>query len=275
MQNLNEKETGNFIRELRKQAGLTQKELGGKIGISDKAISKWERGLSFPDITLLPRLAETFQVSVGEIISGRHLMPQEVSTETLETVVSQTLEYSRRDTFRWRRLVLNLIVILAALAAAICVIVNLAVSGRIDWAWYPLGAILMLVCWIGALVIPVRHRLETIMAVLGISILLYLFMIEQLSGASGWFFPLAMPITLVTVVSLTLILKLIQRLKRRWLALCFGCLLLAAGPLISVSQILRFNGIQPQYDLTRMTAVPVLLAAAGLFYLLDRNRPQN
>ena len=52
MQNLTEERTGQLIRELRLKAGWTQKELGMKIGISDKAISKWERGLSFPDITL-------------------------------------------------------------------------------------------------------------------------------------------------------------------------------------------------------------------------------
>lgn len=274
MQNLNEKETGNFIRELRKNAGWTQKELGVRIGISDKAISKWERGLSFPDITLLPRLAEVFQVSVGDIISGRRLSAAEVSTETLDTVVNQTLEYSRKDTFRWRKLILNLILTLTVLAGSVCVIVNLAVSGRIDWAWYPLGALMMVLCLIGSLIIPVRRRLETVMAAFGISCLLYLFMIEQLSGTAGWFFPLALPITVVTVISLTLILKLIQQLKRRWLVLSLSCVLLSAGPLISVSQILRWNGIQPHYSLSTMITVPMLLAAAGVFYLLDRNRPQ-
>lgn len=46
MQNLTEERTGQPIRELRLKAGWTQKELGMKIGISDKAISKWERGVS-------------------------------------------------------------------------------------------------------------------------------------------------------------------------------------------------------------------------------------
>ena len=45
MQNLTEERTGQLIRELRLKAGWTQKELGMKIGISDKAISKWERGI--------------------------------------------------------------------------------------------------------------------------------------------------------------------------------------------------------------------------------------
>lgn len=46
MQNMNEQKTGSLIRQLRLKEGWTQKELGSKIGISDKAISKWERGVS-------------------------------------------------------------------------------------------------------------------------------------------------------------------------------------------------------------------------------------
>lgn len=53
---------GEFIKKLRKEKGITQKELGEKLNITDKAISKWERGLSFPDITMLNILAELFSV---------------------------------------------------------------------------------------------------------------------------------------------------------------------------------------------------------------------
>ena len=99
MQNLTEEQTGQLIRELRLKAGWTQKELGMKIGISDKAISKWERGLSFPVITLLPRLAEVFHVSVGEIISGQQLSEPALNPEQLDDVVADTLAYSQRDSF--------------------------------------------------------------------------------------------------------------------------------------------------------------------------------
>lgn len=61
---------GKFIKELRKEKGMTQKELAEKINLTDKAISKWERGLGFPDITLLNSLADVFGVSVSEILNG-------------------------------------------------------------------------------------------------------------------------------------------------------------------------------------------------------------
>lgn len=62
---------GSMIVTLRKKKGLTQMELAEKMGVTDKAVSKWERDLSFPDISSLPRLAEIFNVTVDELMQGR------------------------------------------------------------------------------------------------------------------------------------------------------------------------------------------------------------
>ena len=57
-----------MIAELRKQHGMTQLELAEKMGVTDKAVSKWERDLSCPDINSLPNLAEILGVSVDELM---------------------------------------------------------------------------------------------------------------------------------------------------------------------------------------------------------------
>ena len=59
---------GRFIRDLRKKANMTQKELGEKLNVTDKAVSKWERDLACPDVSTLPKLAEIFDVSVDELM---------------------------------------------------------------------------------------------------------------------------------------------------------------------------------------------------------------
>ena len=61
---------GQFIAELRKSRQMTQKELAEKLNITDKAVSKWERGLSYPDISLLRPLAESLGVTPGELLNG-------------------------------------------------------------------------------------------------------------------------------------------------------------------------------------------------------------
>ena len=80
---------GNFIKELRKEKGITQKELGEKLNITDKAISKWERGLSFPDITMLNLLAEFFEVDVSELLNGEKGNKKDID---IEKVVNEAIE---------------------------------------------------------------------------------------------------------------------------------------------------------------------------------------
>lgn len=66
-----EKKTfGTIVAELRKAKGMTQADLAQKMGITDKAVSKWERDLSYPDIASIPRLAEILGVSVDELMSA-------------------------------------------------------------------------------------------------------------------------------------------------------------------------------------------------------------
>lgn len=62
--------TGRFISERRKAINLTQKELANKLNITDKAVSKWERGLSFPDISILIPLAEILNISLYDLLIG-------------------------------------------------------------------------------------------------------------------------------------------------------------------------------------------------------------
>ena len=62
--------TGELIRRLRTEQGLTQKELAGRINVSDKAVSKWERGNGCPDVSLLSALAAVFGTDIEVLLSG-------------------------------------------------------------------------------------------------------------------------------------------------------------------------------------------------------------
>ena len=61
---------GKFISERRKAINLTQNELANQLHITDKAVSKWERGLSLPDISVLIPLAEILDISLYELLRG-------------------------------------------------------------------------------------------------------------------------------------------------------------------------------------------------------------
>ena len=80
MQTIN---VGNIIRELRTERGMTQKQLADKMNISDKTVSKWERGLGWPDVSLLSELSDLFEVDIGKLLSG-DLAPNDFVGENMK-----------------------------------------------------------------------------------------------------------------------------------------------------------------------------------------------
>lgn len=97
---IDKSEFGSFIAALRRERGMTQRELAEKLSVSDKAVSKWETGVSLPDITLLPPLGEELGVTVTELLncrrmdSGETLRPQETD-ELLRRAMELTPELGR------------------------------------------------------------------------------------------------------------------------------------------------------------------------------------
>ncbi len=83
-----------FLSQHRKEKGLTQKDLAQRLYVSDKAVSKWERGLSMPDIALLIPLSEILGVTVTELLEGRKLEAEEITTEQAEVLLQKALSLS-------------------------------------------------------------------------------------------------------------------------------------------------------------------------------------
>ena len=83
---------GAMVASLRKEQGMTQLELAEKMGVTDKAVSKWERDLSFPDVSSLPRLAEIFGISVDELMQGRERTEEQESGEKTAALVDVILK---------------------------------------------------------------------------------------------------------------------------------------------------------------------------------------
>lgn len=88
---LNKQAFGAFLAQLRREKGWTQKDLAEKLYVSDKAVSKWERGLSVPDVSLLLPLAELLGISVTELLEGRRLEEQQLPANEVEALVKKAL----------------------------------------------------------------------------------------------------------------------------------------------------------------------------------------
>lgn len=100
---------GNFVKELRKEKNLTQKELAEKINITDKAVSKWERGLSFPDITMLNILSKELDVSVEELLNGERIKESEKAEQIdVEKAVKEALEKANHKEEKRKKKILKI-----------------------------------------------------------------------------------------------------------------------------------------------------------------------
>lgn len=87
---------GKFIASLRKEQGLTQKELGDKLFVTDKAVSKWERGLSLPDITLLKSLSKELNAEITEILDGKRGTTRKINIEEELQRLTKELKLKQR-----------------------------------------------------------------------------------------------------------------------------------------------------------------------------------
>jgi transcriptional regulator with XRE-family HTH domain len=83
---------GMMISSLRKEKGMTQLELAEKMGVTDKAVSKWERDLSYPDINSIPKLAEIFGVSVDELMQVKTETKENISKNKIDGIVDTVLK---------------------------------------------------------------------------------------------------------------------------------------------------------------------------------------
>lgn len=81
---------GNFIQQKRKEKELTQKELAKELHLTDKAVSKWERGLGCPDVSTLEHLADLLDVNILSLLNG-----EEVEEHDSKSAVIKTLNYSK------------------------------------------------------------------------------------------------------------------------------------------------------------------------------------
>lgn len=84
---MDQKKIGDFIAALRKEAGMTQQELGKIIGVTNKTISRWENGNYMPDIVLLKELSNFFQISINELLSGEPISDEDYRKKADENII--------------------------------------------------------------------------------------------------------------------------------------------------------------------------------------------
>lgn len=126
----NKQSFGAYILRRRKELGMTQKEFAEKLYVTESAVSKWERGMSYPDITLIRSICAVLEVDEHELLTGG----EDTERRNSERLAAKYLRMSRNY-----RLVQY---ILYGGTALVCLVVNLIVQRRLDWSLIVLSSLL-------------------------------------------------------------------------------------------------------------------------------------
>ena len=120
---------GKYIASLRKQASLTQEELGEKLGVTNKTVSRWENGNYMPDIEMLQLLSKVFDVGINDLLAGEKIADedfrQKAEENIIEVATSSAFSFEDRKVYfkrKWRKEHIALFVILGLILIASAVI---------------------------------------------------------------------------------------------------------------------------------------------------------
>ncbi len=196
---MNQTEIGKFIAKRRKEKQLTQAQLAEKLNITDRAVSKWETGKCMPDSSVMLELCGILGITVNELLSG-----EEVDMESLEKKADE-----------------NLIVVVSVLFSMlfltgimICLICNLAVSGRLTWSPIPVSSIIF--AWLVLLPGTLFGKKGIVMSCASLSVFLipYLFLLSRLVEVKQ-VFSVGVRIGAVSVLFLWVMVIIFGRVRRK------------------------------------------------------------
>ena len=126
--------TGHLIQQRRRELHLTQKEVADRLGVTDRAVSKWETARSFPDVAMLKPLADILDISVGELLDGqlREASGNITAEEAGETAIRGIHVYTRQNLQRYR-------ILLGILAVLLILLVSVGLYEWHEYAHRPLN----------------------------------------------------------------------------------------------------------------------------------------
>ncbi|MBO5858309.1 MAG: helix-turn-helix transcriptional regulator, partial [Clostridia bacterium] len=120
---------GKFIAERRRQKDLTQVQLADKLGITDKAVSKWERGIAMPDTSIMLELCDILGISVNELLCGEKINMENENKKNEQILLDMAKELEKKNKTIWSSMWAIMIISITVLIAGIFIAAFLIPEG--------------------------------------------------------------------------------------------------------------------------------------------------
>ena len=279
----NEQETniGKFIAQLRKEKKMTQKELANQLHITDKAVSKWERGLSCPDISLLNPIADILGITTSELLNGQK--NEQTSNEQLSNDIKKNVDkaliYAEKSAQKKMISLQNIVTLsfslVLLLSIIICAICDIAISGAFTWSLYPISSIIF--AWF--LFIPVIQYKEKgirgSLIIFSLLIIPFLYILHTIIGGDTFIMHIGIPISFLSILYLWCIYFIFKKLKTKKIRAISLSLLLIIPLNIAINGFLAAILSEPLFDVWDMLSFGIILISALTLWIVDCTKKKN
>lgn len=249
---------GSFLKEKRNEKSLTQKEMAKLLFVSESAVSKWEKDVAHPDITLLPKLAEILGVTEHELITA--------------SIDKQSRE-ERQQARKWRAFSMSwslFFYIAYGLALLTCFICNLAIDNTLSWFWIVLSALLLSFTFTNLPKMIKKHKLLILPLSMFLSLCLLLAVCAIYTGGN-WFFVAMISVLLGLLIIFTPIYiskyKCFTKIKQYNDFVSFGIYFIALNLLLIVIDLYAINNNYSDTHWYLNTALPIVLVSYAILNL--------
>lgn len=267
---------GKFIAELRKSKQMTQKVLAQRLNITDKAVSKWERGLSGPDISLLTPLADILDITVSELLNGeKNISVGGKFEENLDNAIAYTEKIVSQKNNNFRSLCAVAFSVSLFIAFIICVICDYSITQKLTWSLYPISS--MIFSW--TIIFPlIRVRKGGIMISLislSLFIIPFLYVIDRLVKTSKYILPMGIQVSVISICFLWITYGLFKFLRKRRLLALGVALVLGSITCLLINAVVSKILLEPIIDIWDIVSCICLLSAGFCCFYKDKQKGKH
>lgn len=267
----------DVVVKYRKQKGMTQKQLAEKLGVTDKAVSKWERGNGYPDISYLEPLADALGINISDLVKGETETDfEEIDDEDSdEKIVKSTLAYAnsiyeKKSKKAPRIAALSSIGIGLAGIMTTSIVDNYALNSNFTWSLIPISAIIFLwLCILPSFVVK-KHKFDAALLSSSVFIIPFLGIMCNLTNGK-WFSSVAIPMSIVGIITLWIIRFLFATKLTVWNKLAIS-LLIAAVVNVLIAFLLGNILFDGGFDVWNLMSVAILLVIAVIFFAVGYSK---
>lgn len=282
---MNNVKIGAFIAQLRKAKNMTQKDLAEKLNITDKAVSKWERGISLPDITILPDLSGILDITVTELLNGEKENNEEdsCSDNSNETVLA-AIQYAdgevKKKTKNIKILCAVSITIACIVGIIACSICDWAINNNFTWSLFPISSIIY--AWFLVIPVTLMGKKGIIPSIVFLSILTipFLLILDKLIklnnlAVNDLIVPIGVKTSIVSIIYIWIVYFLFHIYRtKKLLAASITCLI-AVPVTFLINLIVDYYTRKSIYDVWNIFDYLIFIVLAVVFAYINIKRKEK